>query len=112
MPDHCELECYSSTCLARQHAGTYNGNLVSIAFRISISDIHADKALHRCCRFLGTLCATAVFQWRAWNYPKNYSYVYTPLATFMFVAPELAEVAYPFVFWHLSKSSDGKIKDF
>ncbi|EMR85854.1 putative integral membrane protein [Botrytis cinerea BcDW1] len=55
------------------------------------------------CRFLGTLCATAVFHWRAYNYPANYGYVYTPLARFLFIAPETAELAYPFIFWYIAK---------
>ena len=52
---------------------------------------------------MGTLCATAVFHWRAYNYPANYGYVYTPLARFLFIAPEIAELAYPFIFWYIAK---------
>lgn len=47
--------------------------------------------------------ATAVFQWRYFNYPIGYAYVRTPAANFLFIAPELAELAYPFVFWYVAK---------
>ncbi|KAF2462741.1 uncharacterized protein BDR25DRAFT_386151 [Lindgomyces ingoldianus] len=61
-------------------------------------------------RFTGTLCATTVFQWRAYWYPGDYAYIYTPAATFLFVAAELAEVVYPFVFMYVRKHEGNKTK--
>ncbi|KAF2685264.1 hypothetical protein K458DRAFT_22138 [Lentithecium fluviatile CBS 122367] len=52
-------------------------------------------------RFTGTLCAIAVFQWRVYHYPADYTYVRTPMATFLFVAAEVAEVLYPLLFLYV-----------
>lgn len=62
------------------------------------------------CRFFrwsGTLCAIAVFQWRVYHYPRDYSYIHTSAATFLFVAAELAELAYPFVFTYVRNVEEG-----
>ena len=54
--------------------------------------------------------ATAVFQWRYFNYPADYAYVRTPIANFLFIAPEFAELAYPFIFCYVAKQ-EGKRKE-
>ncbi|KAF2245923.1 hypothetical protein BU26DRAFT_488680 [Trematosphaeria pertusa] len=58
-------------------------------------------------RWSGTLCAIAVFQWRVYHYPRDYSYIHTSAATFLFVAAELAELAYPFVFTYVRNVEEG-----
>jgi len=68
---------------------------------------HTDRN-HRCLRWLGTVCATSVLQWRYYHYPADYAFVGTPFATFVFVAPEIADMAYPFVFQYLKKREVAK----
>jgi paspaline synthase len=54
-------------------------------------------------RFTGTLCAIFVFYWRYYFYPEDYWYIDTPATKFIFITAELAELAYPFVFWYVQK---------
>ncbi|KAF2108457.1 hypothetical protein BDV96DRAFT_652709 [Lophiotrema nucula] len=54
-------------------------------------------------RFVGTVCAIAVFQWRVYHYPLNYWYIHTAMANFLFVAAEVAELAYPIIFMYVRK---------
>jgi hypothetical protein len=57
--------------------------------------------VYRLLRFLGTCCATSVFQWRVSHYPDFYNYARTPVGNFLLFAPEIAELAYPFIFWYV-----------
>ncbi|KAK0508459.1 hypothetical protein JMJ35_008735 [Cladonia borealis] len=59
------------------------------------------------CRFLGTLCVTALCQWKYWHYPADYAWIGTPLATFLFVATEIGDLIYPFVFHHVWRVETG-----
>ena len=61
----------------------------------------------RWCRFLGTLCVTALCQWKYWHYPADYAWIGSPLATFLFVATELGDLIYPFVFKHVLRVETG-----
>nr|UUG60174.1 terpene cyclase [Mycoleptodicus sp. DH-2022a] len=54
-------------------------------------------------RFLGTCCATSVFQWRVTFYPEFYHYARTPVGNYLLFAPEIAELAYPFVYAYVKK---------
>ena len=49
--------------------------------------------------------AIAVFQWRYFNFPIDYADIRTPKANFLFIVPELAELAFPFVFWFVAKKN-------
>ena len=66
------------------------------------TDIHNLKK-SRWLRWLGTMCATSVLQWRYYHYPDDYAFVDMPFATFLFVAPELADIVYPFAFTYLRR---------
>ena len=48
--------------------------------------------------------ATAVFQWRYFNYPADYTYVRMPVANFLFITPVCAEPAYPSIFFSIAKT--------
>ena len=79
---------------------------------VSESRLLTQSFYNRFLRFVGTLVAIAVFQYRYVNYPADYAYVRTPIATFLFVAAELAEFAYVFVFKYVegleNKGKGGK----
>ena len=61
----------------------------------------------RWCRFLGTLCVTALCQWKYWHYPADYAWIGTPLATFFFVATGIGDLIYPLVFYHVLRIETG-----
>ena len=61
----------------------------------------------RWCRFLGSLCVTALCRWKYWHYPAHYAWIGTPLATSLFVATVIGDLIYPFVFYHVSRVESG-----
>ena len=61
----------------------------------------------RWCRFLGSLCVTAVCGWKYWHHPARYAWVGTPLAMSLFVATVIGDLIYPFVFYHVSRIETG-----
>ena len=69
--------------------------------------LFADCDVGRWCRFLGTLCVTALCEWKYWHYPADYAWIRTPLATFFFVATAIGDLIYPFVFYHVSRIETG-----
>lgn len=69
--------------------------------------LFADFDVGRWCRFLGSLCVTALCQWKYWHYPADYAWIGTPLATFFFVATTVGDLIYPFVFYHVSRVETG-----
>jgi len=62
------------------------------------------------CRFVGTLCAVAVFYWRYTNYPIDYWYAGSPLGIILMVVPEIAELTYPFVFKYIERQEKAGAK--
>ena len=50
---------------------------------------------------------TALCQWKYWHYPADYAWIGTPLATFFFVATEIGDFIYPFVFYHVLRVETG-----
>ena len=61
----------------------------------------------RWCRSFGTLCVTALCQWKYWHYPADYAWIGTPLATFVFVATGIGDLIYPLVFYHVERVETG-----
>jgi len=54
------------------------------------------------CRWVGTVCPIILFQWRYAYYPDDYPFVRSPIAIFLFVATEPAELLYPMIFLRLT----------
>ena len=50
---------------------------------------------------------TALCQWKYWHYPADYAWIGTPLATFFFIATAIADLSYPFVFYHIWRAETG-----
>ena len=50
---------------------------------------------------------TVLCQWKYWHYPADYAWIGTPLATFFFVATEIGDLIYPFVFYHVLRVEIG-----
>ena len=59
---------------------------------------------------MGTLCATSVMQFRYYFYPEDYAFVGEPFAMFLFVAPEVADLAYPIIFLYIRGLEDAKVQ--
>ncbi len=50
---------------------------------------------------------TALCQWKYWHYPPDYAWIGTPLATCFFVTTAIADLIYPFVFYHVLRVETG-----
>lgn len=89
--------------------GGVDGDLVGISLILWSCGIGLLMIWWECrwCRFLGTLCVTALCQWKYWHYPADYDWIGTPLATFFFVATGIGDLIYPFVFYHVERIETG-----
>ena len=69
-----------------------------LSLRVGLADVNFIA-----CRWVGSLCAIAVWCWRWVHYPEDYPLVGTPMAVFLFVMTEVADILYFVVYINISE---------
>ncbi|KAH9819405.1 hypothetical protein Tdes44962_MAKER05243 [Teratosphaeria destructans] len=61
-------------------------------------------------RYLGCYTAYAVFYWRYWNLPQNWTYVGSIWSPVIIIATLIPETIYPFVYYRVHQQQQSKLK--